>query len=352
MSPGFSDLIGDPLFQLNMVLWLAQPLPEAAPITPLFHERGFDVYAIAPLLPIPPDVLLAATDTHLAIQSGVRPDVVLVNLEESKYAFTECKKSAFGPASSTADQARSLLLLAGPRSHEILGLVPGQVSKALLEYMVPENAVQPLGLSLEVLQRDLRERSFPTGDYCVFGISLNENNLSLTVDQVGGTFFNIAPGQNPFMEREPDTDPRPLYFIPFDPDVEQSKDEKTLCKRILFERMHSAILAAVGHANPPCELTLQCHQILNDATFGMYEHWENKDSARNMRRLCRQFVGDLQKSVNSISTDAMTFRSPQGWQLSLPDQARHERVIEVLTRFCSESLELGLDPKPELFDDL
>ena len=45
--PALSELIRDPIFQLNVLLWLAQPLPSGYGITSLLHSRGFDVYAIA-----------------------------------------------------------------------------------------------------------------------------------------------------------------------------------------------------------------------------------------------------------------------------------------------------------------
>jgi len=67
MTLEVNELIGDPLFQLNALLWLTQPLPHGDRITPLFYQHGFTVYAIAPLLPVPLDLrLVGATsrDSH------------------------------------------------------------------------------------------------------------------------------------------------------------------------------------------------------------------------------------------------------------------------------------------------
>jgi hypothetical protein len=50
MSPTKTEVISDPLFQLNVLLWLTQPLAEASAITPLLYQRGFSVYAISPAL--------------------------------------------------------------------------------------------------------------------------------------------------------------------------------------------------------------------------------------------------------------------------------------------------------------
>lgn len=130
MPSTHDDLLKDPLFQLNMLLWLAQPLPAGNEISPLLYRRGFTVYAIAPLLPLPLDVRQVVHDT-LALQSGVRPDIVLVHNQERKFAFHECKTNSFGPDSSTAAQIRSLLIISGSRAAEILGLQHGNVSASL-----------------------------------------------------------------------------------------------------------------------------------------------------------------------------------------------------------------------------
>src|SRR6266581_3195760 len=113
--PALPELIRDPIFQLNVLLWLAQPLPSGDAITPLLHSGGFEV------------------------QVGVRPDVILAKESSGKFAITECKGSSFGSGSSTAHQARTLLALAGPRCHEVLGLQPQAVRESTLTYLLPSS---------------------------------------------------------------------------------------------------------------------------------------------------------------------------------------------------------------------
>src|SRR5881296_3799088 len=99
MSPAKIDPVSDPLFQLNVMLWLTQPLPQGSQIVPLLHQRGFSVYAISPALVVPLDIQLAARTAQIALQSSGRPDVVVTHEEERKFAFTECKAISFGPDS-------------------------------------------------------------------------------------------------------------------------------------------------------------------------------------------------------------------------------------------------------------
>ena len=135
--PALPELIRDPIFQLNVLLWLAQPLPSGDAITPLLHSRGFDVYALALRLSLPPDLLLVMRNGGFEVQVGVRPDIILAKESSGKFAITECKGSSFGNRSSTAHQARTLLALAGPRCHEVLGLQPQAVRESTLTYLLP-----------------------------------------------------------------------------------------------------------------------------------------------------------------------------------------------------------------------
>jgi len=348
-----NELVKDPLFQLNAVLWLAQPLPGKSEITPLLYNQGFTVHAIAPLLGPPLDLRLVAQEAGISMQERVRPDLVLTQEKGHKFAFTECKARSFGPTSPTAEQARSLLVVAGPRAAEVLALASGQVADSLLAFVIPEDDRQPLIQTLLSLRDELAEKKLRAGRFSVLGLALTDTDISIVINDIGSAFFALPAGTNPFMKREPDTDPRPLYFIPYDPDVvrPQSEQEKEFCKRVLFERMHSSVVAAVGRANPPAQLALECQKILNDAMFGMYGQWENRDSARHMRRLCRQFMGALTQAVNAVVPDTMAFRPGVGWKISLRDPQQHETLIDALTCFPCEKLDLRTEPQPDLFDD-
>lgn len=45
------------------------------------------------------------------------------------------------------------------------------------------------------------------------------------------------------------------------------------------------------------------------------------------------------------------FQPGVGWKTSLQDQEQQERVIDALTRFYCETLDLRIEPQPNLFDD-
>ena len=185
MSLNVDDLLKDPLFQLNTLLWLTQPLPEAHGITPLLRQAGFEVYAIAPPLALPLQTRLLAQKARLNIQNGVRPDVVLHHEQHGKFAFAECKASSFGPASSTAAQARALLILSGPQAAEALGLSSDQVSEALLTLMLPEAERNRLTPTIETLSQQLTSAGLTVGSTAVLGLTTSKKAVCVVVDEIG-----------------------------------------------------------------------------------------------------------------------------------------------------------------------
>jgi hypothetical protein len=344
------ELIRDPVFQLNSVLWLVQPLPGGAGVTPVLREAGFEVHAVAPPLAPPPDVLLRLKDSGLAHQDRVLPDIVLRQARNRRFALIECKGRSFGRDSTNASQARTLIVIAGPRLHESLGLQPSDVGEGAAAFLVPEADAPLMRTTLAELSDELTQANLQCGSALAVGLAPETDALVLTADEPARRFFDLPSGREPFMQLEPNTDPRPLYFIPYDPDCKQSDDERAFCKRVLFERLHAAVLGAAGRAVPPVTLTFQVEALLNEATLGMYDLWENPESNRHMRRLVRELLGRLGKLINAECSDALREVQGKGWELRLPDDAIQVTILGVLARFSCETMDLRREPEPGLFD--
>ncbi len=350
MNPTPNDLTRDPLFQLNLLLWLTQPLPTESSIEPLLYRRGFGVYAIAPPLALPLDLQLAAQEAEIRIQAAARPDVVLANQSSRKYGLVECKARSFGAASPTSEQARAFMLMAGPRIAEVLALAPADVNDSILAYLTPEDQRDAFNETLSELKTELDSAKLPTGVFSVLGIEIHATELRLVVDERGGAFFALTPGAHRAMNVESETDPRPLYFIPYDPDVQLSGEERQFCKRVLFERIHSGVLACVGRSHVPSEVLLESRGLLNDAMFGMYENWENPDSEKHMRRLCRELMHAISRAVNSEAEGAVVYEPERGWKIELNSEEQRQKVINALSRFSCETMVLRAEPTQNLFD--
>jgi hypothetical protein len=235
----------------------------------------------------------------------------------------------------------------------VLGLTPSQVVESLLILFAPWDQCGPLAGTFSGLRDQLLAARLPAGESSIVGLALDESKMGIVLEEQESRFFGVPTGFNGFIACEPGTDPRPLYFIPFDPDVNQSAEEKAFGRRVLFERMQSTIISAIGRACPPCEVPLECEPLLNDAMFGMYGQWENQDSSRCMRRLCREFVEAIMRAVNGSSPGVMTINAPGYiWKVTLETQEQSDSVLDALARFSCETLDLKAAATPTLFDDL
>jgi len=234
----------------------------------------------------------------------------------------------------------------------VLGLSPEQIQASILAYALPARESALLKATLSTLSDELRRHHLPAGDSTMIGLDIDSWDVRVVFDWSGSQFFSIAPGSHPVMRVQPGDDPRPLYFIPYDPDVHQSPEENLFCKRILFERIHSAVLAAVGRASLQTNLTLNINNLLNDATFGMFDLWENRESLKHMRGMCRQLITALARAVNKEVSNSLIYEPPEDLKVVLSDPHQHHQVLAAIERFSCESMDLRAPPMPDLFDDL
>jgi len=350
-----NDLVRDPLFQVNAVLWMAVPLPENASWNPLLSAAGFQVYAIAPLLGPPLDVLSEMKARGITHQERYRPDVVLNREYDRSFAVMECKGRSFGIDSSTARQATTHLIICGPRLHESLGLADSDVSQGAALYVTPESDRVLLDGTLRQLKEKLLASLGHASDYAILGlevVAMNEEmSLNLTIDTNSGMFLGLPDPVMCIASFHRDTDPRPLYLVPYDPDCDQSPEERAFCKRVLYERVHSEILGAMGRAHPPEDIRITPEDLLRRAMPGVYDKWENADSMKHMRGLVRDLLKRLVLMVNAESKDTLSGNLKLGWTFRLSSPEAQVKVCNLLARFSIEKMDLEKEPEPGLFDD-
>jgi len=226
-----------------------------------------------------------------------------------------------------------------------------EILDSSLVFLIPEDDRECLADSLTAIREELVENGLPAAHLVVLGLLSSESEVCIVADDRASNFFQLASGENPFIELEPDTDPRPLYLIPYDPDIDQSPQQTAHSKRILFERMQSSVIAAVGPANPRSELTIGLEKILGDATLGMFSLWENAASQKHLRRLCGDLMRNIANAVNVVASGVMVVE-PTGVKIALGDEAQSEKVLDALTRFSCETLDLESEPEATLFEGI
>lgn len=336
MAPSMIDrLIRDHLFLQNLVMWLAQPLTSLDDVRPILHEQGFSIVALGRLLSLPADVRASVRVADLATQQSTRPDVLLRHEAERKYFFVECKENSFGPQSTTANQARTLLLVAGPRAAETLGLDRREVTASYLGFMVPDDKVALLTKTLGSLHAEMAHARLPSGQSSVFGLAAQSDEISLSIDDGASSFVGLEPGNHVCMWCEPGNDPRPFYFMPYDPGVHQSPEEKAKSELELFKRIQQHVLADVGGVRVPVEIRLSADSLLDRVYSGIYSLWEERDDKAQVRRLGNRYLNRLARAVHSTSPRAMV-QEGNVWKVTLDDQEPYERVVNALMRFDPE----------------
>lgn len=352
MNRQIEELCGDPLFQLNMAIWLSQPKPGDFGVRPIFHESGFRVFSIGPRLSIPPDIRLILKESKIEYHESAAPDIVLASDNYSKICILECKKNSFGASSSNTLQAKTLLIISGPTAPEILGIGLRNQANGILVYMTRADQVDALQSTLNGLKIDLSRINIKTGEPGCFGLGCNEKALSIRYSGNIGEAMNInhdSPVE--VLSLDDDTDPRPLYIIPYDPTLfnQHSQEEEKICRRILYERFLGHVLCKVGSANAPVEIKIPIDEILNLSTFHFFEIWDDKSVRQNFKSLLKEFMMSLREYLGD--GDILNFESGLGWIIKVKDSTTHENIIKQIGKFRPEGMELDEEIMPLLFED-
>jgi hypothetical protein len=135
------DLIRDPLFQLNVLIWMAKEQPGAGYIVkPLFFQNGFHLVYIQQPFPFPPESIRAIQSSDLDVSEQPEPEVLLGRSTDQRALYFEAKAESFSPQSSNANQARGHLLATGNAFVEVLA----PLRSCVLCYVVPRNSRDPM----------------------------------------------------------------------------------------------------------------------------------------------------------------------------------------------------------------
>jgi hypothetical protein len=354
MNNNVNKICKDPLFQINLVIWLAQPLPENnnLNIYPIFYKSDLNIYSIGPKLALPPDIILTIQG-KIEFQNGARPDILLEAKKIKKLCFIECKSSSFGKNSSTAKQARTILIISGPIISEVLALSTIEKVKGITCFLTPSNQTELLKNTLQEIEYEINIYNLEIGDYDCFGLKTNESTISLEYSAKIKRLLNLIK-EPPvrIVSFEKNCDPRPLYFIPYDPNINQSKEEQELCRRILLERILSHVISKIGSAIIPSSISFKTEEILNSITFGIYEIWEDNEAKKYIRGIVKQeFFGEILKTIQASLRELIAYESGIGWKFELKDRNIQEDIIKQFIKFKPEVLDLSKEIQPTLFDD-
>lgn len=204
-------LIRDPVFQLNLLLWMSKEQPSTAyRVRPFFYERGFRLVYIEQPFAFPDNTARAIQSTPLAISQEPEPEMILGRNNDNKALYFEAKADSFSPQSSNSKQARAHLLACGPAFAETLA--PFQV--ALLCYVVPHDRCQPMRECLADLSDELQSSSLLPGPHSVHGLEIVASDIVYSWDPAFKTHLALTEDSSTVLhDLQDDTDPSPLLLI-------------------------------------------------------------------------------------------------------------------------------------------
>ncbi len=364
----FETLIGDELYQLNLVLWMLQPAPPlrgkarktskqrganttsiSIMVKPIFREAGFKLYAIEPSLPLPLGLREKLRRSGVVVSESPRPDVVM-KTDADEFAVVECKKSLFGDGSGQPvdhlrpqRQAGGLLLNEPSILSGALALKPTGVKDAVVAYIFPSNGRADQTRGVESIKEGLRESGFATAGLAAFALEVKGGWIVMRAQKLKTKQPHppwIPGSSKPQSWRVQQTagancDPRPMYIIPWIPRGGASSDAPA--KRLFGNRILAWVVMQIGPAAVPAVISLRVDEALRHATLGHFERWENNEEKKFLRRNARDLV---RKRIGVAKSEALATdvpAPPGDIVVTLADDETKAAIIEALRGEIDES---------------
>jgi hypothetical protein len=335
-----SALARDNLFQLNTLVWASFPQPMDAPVTPALRNVGYILWAIEK--PLDASVAERARLTKATLEMRPNPvaDVVLYHDANHTYILMECKPSSFGVNSEWTPQARGIIV-AGGNVASRLGVSGKPTSEVC--YLVPAGDAQSTDATLVALREEVSNQGFavcPTG---TLGLSIKSDGAYLgSLNHPKGTAkmpLKLTPEQR-VVSVNAEQDPRPLYVIPWIPDIQDDTDLEAF-----KEKLRAQLLSWLGKAAIPGKIILMFEELLDKVSRGVFRYWGDKSSLFGrvlpmVEKLVRIFFGDdtrvsvgrrevtvdfkvekdQEELMERVRTIALPQKLPEGIQLPLEEQ--------------------------------
>lgn len=330
-SPDSSALLSDPVFQLNLGIWMLQQFPDEASIHPILSRAGYVLDSISRKLP--PSPSMRPVLVRLAGSDGApSPDILAQGPPDSPWLILECKGASFGPQSSNSKQALKLMAVASDLS-DALGLA-GDPQPAGVCYLTTSQHHVALASTLEHLRTIIESASLPVPSIACLGVSRDEDGIYVEMcpqDDSPAGLKRALPARQIVVKNDPGDDPRPLYYVPWDPGVSQDPEQSEYCRSLLNSRLSVAAAGTVGRSRPPRRVTLKMETLLSDATFGVSDQWRSRSdlgrTLRNAKRFLKDALKDLAEQLAmAVPTD------PDRIEITVRNESDCEAAVDALLR--------------------
>ena len=347
-------LVSDPVFQLNVLLWALEDLPDITAVRPVLRTAGYELESLGRRLLVPVDepTLSAFRDiTGSADRSPCHPDLCIDNQDDPVTLVIELKSHGFSQDSSNVRQAVKLIVA----SHDLSeSYAETQPRPGHVVYGTVESDAALLAETLQGLNESVASRGVPAAPAATVGISIDDEGARLSTSRISDL---PAPAQRALqtpatvLRRHGEDDIRPLYVIPWIPGIQGTQDPELQADgyRELTARIVVEAMAIVGQAIVPTTLDITGATLLSRATYGVFDRWLDTDR----QQFAAAATGVLTTTLQSLSCFQRQNRDTFSLALSSHDeQAEVVKLLEQAKPADNRTnIEAAVNEAPKLFDD-
>ncbi|MFF3451224.1 hypothetical protein ACFYXJ_29225 [Streptomyces sp. NPDC002667] len=342
-APGGELITRDPVFQVNACLWLvAKPSPAKDGQRP-YYDLGYRLRSLGAPLAFKDELRPKLAKSSLGAKPP-EPDVLIHHIASGDHLVIECKASSFSSSSSTAGQARKLLIACADADSAV-----GVAGEAFVIYVIPGEDCQLQMTTLAELTAELNSEEFVTAPYGTLGLqvddeglwadlSINKQSTKEHVADVIGRVLVVPQSGGDF---------RPLYFIPYDPAAADNQDAEELnyCHKLLVERFYVGAVQEIGTADVPECLVIRADDLLRKATYGISDKWV----ARELVTLKARLIQGMGKILNKKSLKGKVEATGSRVEIRLGSEDDRQAAIDLLLKANTEQLALNnASPQTEI----
>jgi hypothetical protein len=277
-------LIRDPVFQLNLLLWMAKEQPPGDyRVRPFFFELGFNIIYIEQPFPLPEETSRRAVGSALAISTAPEPELILGHASNGKALYFEAKANSFAPESSTSKQARGHFLATGPAFQEVFP----PLTSCLLCYVVPEDNRALMQECLTHLLSELSAAELESGLFSCQGLLVSESRMIYVWDLVFKEYLDLNEDSAIiFADVEDDTDPSPLLLVFSEEDC-PNEEVRDFYRRALIEQVRARMLCDLQTLPLNRDYEISVDELLLETSDGIFEYL-GRERQKRLRLLIRE----------------------------------------------------------------
>lgn len=301
-----TSLAGDPLFQLNLMIWLtwAKAGPKISGIRPVFYEAGYTIQAIAPSIGLSAAQLVKLGRAEIPVNQSASPELVIISEKLKQFIVIECKRNSFGPNSRNARQANVLLTISGPEWASNIGMKSPGLWDSFVLYSLPALVHDLMFQTLTELGDNLSAAKFTSVHSGALGIDIRDDGVFLqVVSKIDAPIETLYEGSlNNWIQVanfDHEEDPRPIYLIPIDPSISSQDD---FGRMVLERRLRASIVSNLGSKLDEEEFEVLEEKIIKDA-IEVWDLWRDVNAKKSIRRISRNHISSIIKELRKIHDD-------------------------------------------------